>query len=165
MLLFLNFNTFSKNKGFQVAYFSVVDGSCNTKTFTTTFMPTYGKNEMKWKYVKYDFSPQFYTPLLSDSWLIFLSLFFNFFPSYTSLPSFYYLVYTLLLLLLFLGLSNDVPTTFACKDCPMITCHPPMMTDWTEVLEPFLLQVQFQDNPQVNHQGKKKKLAQKSIWD
>ena len=91
--------------------------------------------------------------------------FFLFFPSYTSLPSFYYLVYTLLLLLLFLGLSNDVPTTFACKDCPMITCHPPMMTDWTEVLEPFLLQVQFQDNPQVNHQGKKKKLAQKSIWD
>ena len=42
----------------------------------------------------------------------------------------------------------------ACKDCPMITCHPLMMTDWTEVLEPCHLQAQFQDNPQVNHQGK-----------
>jgi len=35
----------------------------------------------------------------------------------------------------------------------MITCHPLMMTDWTEVLEPFHLQAQSQDNPQVNHQG------------
>ena len=42
----------------------------------------------------------------------------------------------------------------ACKDCPMITCHPLMMTDWTEVLEPFHLQARSQDNPQVNHQGK-----------
>ena len=36
----------------------------------------------------------------------------------------------------------------------MITYHRNMMTDWIGVLEPFLLQAQFQDNPQVNHQGK-----------